>query len=82
MIQDLPVMYKNRDFSYENDVENPSKSILILPLITNKELLSNEGMHKDWLFYFVKVSLIIFGIVSLCLIIVYSVYTYYYKKTL
>jgi hypothetical protein len=82
MIQDLPVMYKNREFSYENDVENTSKSILILPLITNKELISNEDIGKDWLFYFVKVSLIIFGIVSICLIIVYAVYTYYYKKNM
>lgn len=81
-VPELPDLYRNRDISNEKEVENPIKGVIERPLLSSKELLSNEDNGRDCLFHFSKITLILFGIISICLIIIYVLYTYYYNKTM
>jgi hypothetical protein len=81
-VPEFPDLYRNRDASNEKEVENPIKGVLERPLLSSKELISNEDNRRDCLFHFSKVTLILFGIISICLIIVYILYTYYYHESM
>lgn len=71
MLPEVHLVYKNCDTSCEKyyEIEESRNRNMILPLII-------EEKSPDRLFYCAKCALIIFGAVSICLIVTYMIYTY------
>lgn len=73
MLPELHLVYKNCDTSCEKyyDNKDDKRKDLVLPLI-----IQNETEDSYSLFRCAKISLIIFAVISICLIIAYVIYTY------